>query len=76
MDGTGAMFILEGEFVEQRSEEESEATARPSERADVAWMIEILGDNEKELVREREDLDGGGGGGSGYGGSHNAGIYS
>lgn len=74
VDRTGAMFVLEGDFVEKRGETEQETTARASERAEVARMVEILDDDEKELVGEGEDLGGGGGGdgdGGGSGGSGN-----
>lgn len=49
--------------MEKRGETEQEATAGASERAEVARMVEIVDDDEKELVGEGEDLGRGGRGG-------------
>lgn len=62
VDGIDAMFFLESDFVEMGRETEGEATARPRERAEVAGMVEIVDDEEKELAGEGEDGSGGGGG--------------
>lgn len=59
VEGGGAMFVGEGEFVEERREEEGEVAGGAGEGAEVVRLVEVVGDNEEELVGEGKERGGG-----------------